>query len=39
MAMHLDNGPVYTSMIFLDSYVIPLAKKLKDCGIFGVASA
>jgi hypothetical protein len=24
---------------FLDFYVIPLAKKLKDCGIFGVSSA
>ena len=23
---------------FLDFYVIPLAKKLKDCGIFGVSS-
>ncbi|CAJ1960722.1 unnamed protein product [Cylindrotheca closterium] len=23
---------------FLDNYVIPLAKKLKDCGVFGVAS-
>lgn len=25
-------------MDFFDSYVIPLAKKLKDCGVFGVAS-
>lgn len=24
---------------FLDYYVIPLAKKLKDCGVFGVSSA
>lgn len=24
---------------FYDNYVIPLAKKLKDCGVFGVASA
>jgi 3'5'-cyclic nucleotide phosphodiesterase len=24
---------------FLDFYVIPLAKKLKDCGVFGVSSA
>jgi hypothetical protein len=23
---------------FFDFYVIPLAKKLKDCGIFGVSS-
>ena len=23
---------------FLDFYVIPLAKKLKDCGVFGVSS-
>ena len=23
---------------FLDFYVIPLAKKLKECGVFGVAS-
>ena len=23
---------------FLDYYVIPLAKKLKDCGVFGVSS-
>ena len=23
---------------FLDHYVIPLAKKLKDCGVFGVSS-
>jgi len=25
-------------MGFFDGYVIPLAKKLKDCGVFGVAS-
>ena len=24
---------------FFDFYVIPLAKKLKDCGVFGVSSA
>jgi hypothetical protein len=24
---------------FFDNYVIPLAKKLKECGVFGVASA
>lgn len=24
---------------FFDGYVIPLAKKLKDCGVFGVSSA
>jgi hypothetical protein len=24
---------------FYDNYVIPLAKKLKECGVFGVASA
>jgi 3'5'-cyclic nucleotide phosphodiesterase len=23
-------------MVFFDAYVIPLAKKLKDCGVFGV---
>jgi hypothetical protein len=23
---------------FFDNYIIPLAKKLKDCGVFGVAS-
>ena len=23
---------------FFDTYVIPLAKKLKDCGVFGVSS-
>lgn len=23
---------------FLDFYIIPLAKKLKDCGVFGVSS-
>lgn len=23
---------------FFDCYIIPLAKKLKDCGVFGVAS-
>jgi hypothetical protein len=23
---------------FFDNYVIPLAKKLKDCGVFGVSS-
>lgn len=25
-------------MKFFDNYVIPLAKKLKDCNIFGVSS-
>jgi len=25
-------------MGFFDFYIIPLAKKLKDCGVFGVAS-
>lgn len=24
---------------FFDNYVIPLAKKLKECGVFGVSSA
>jgi hypothetical protein len=24
---------------FYDFYIIPLAKKLKDCGVFGVSSA
>ena len=23
---------------FFDNYIIPLAKKLKDCGVFGVSS-
>jgi hypothetical protein len=23
---------------FYDNYIIPLAKKLKECGVFGVAS-
>ena len=26
-------------LMFYDHYVIPLARKLKDCGVFGVASA
>ena len=26
-------------MGFYDFYIIPLAKKLKDCGVFGVSSA
>lgn len=26
-------------MGFFDFYIIPLAKKLKDCGVFGVSSA
>ena len=25
-------------ILFFDKYVIPLAKKLDDCGVFGVAS-
>jgi hypothetical protein len=25
-------------LVFFDNYIIPLAKKLKDCGVFGVAS-
>eukprot|EP00934_Nitzschia_sp_Nitz4_P007763 Nitzschia sp. Nitz4//scaffold37_size175936//118664//127302//NITZ4_002057-RA/size175936-augustus-gene-0.10-mRNA-1//1//CDS//3329549821//7753//frame0 len=29
------NGELW----FFDNYVIPLAKKLKECGVFGVASA
>jgi hypothetical protein len=29
------NGELW----FFDNYVIPLAKKLKDCGVFGVTSA
>lgn len=28
------NGELW----FFDNYVIPLAKKLKDCGVFGVSS-
>ena len=28
------NGEIW----FYDNYIIPLAKKLKDCGVFGVAS-
>jgi hypothetical protein len=32
-------APRYQGEIgFFDFYVIPLAKKLKDCGVFGVAS-
>lgn len=29
---------LYSEIGFLDFYVIPLAKKLKDCGVFGVSS-
>ena len=25
-------------MLFVQFYIIPLAKKLKDCGVFGVSS-
>jgi hypothetical protein len=28
------NGEIW----FFDNYVIPLAKKLKECGVFGVSS-
>ena len=38
----MDKDPAenwYTSEIgFFDNYIIPLAKKLKDCGVFGVSS-
>ena len=38
----LDSDPTenwYKGEIgFLDFYVIPLAKKLKECGVFGVSS-
>ena len=29
---------IIASVGFFDFYIIPLAKKLKDCGVFGVAS-
>ena len=39
---HADNDPSETwyqgELGFYDFYIIPLAKKLKDCGVFGVAS-
>ena len=38
----VDNDPANTwyngELGFFDNYVIPLAKKLKDCGVFGVSS-
>ena len=37
-----DKDPSLTwyqgELQFLDNYIIPLARKLKDCGVFGVAS-
>ena len=37
-----ENDPSETwyqgELGFYDFYIIPLAKKLKDCGVFGVAS-
>ena len=30
---------VFTTTGFFDFYIIPLAKKLADCGVFGVSSA
>jgi hypothetical protein len=39
---HADNDPSETwyqgELGFYDFYIIPLAKKLKECGVFGVAS-
>jgi class 3 adenylate cyclase len=39
---HAENDPSETwyqgELGFYDFYIIPLAKKLKDCGVFGVAS-
>jgi hypothetical protein len=39
---HADNDPSESwykgEMGFFDFYIIPLAKKLKDCGVFGVSS-
>jgi hypothetical protein len=38
----MDNNPsegwYQGELSFLDNYVIPLAKKLKECGVFGVSS-
>ena len=30
--------PPISELWFYDNYVIPLAKKLKNCGVFGVSS-
>ena len=32
------NGRDYGEIAFFDHYVIPLSKKLRDCGVFGVSS-
>ena len=32
--LHTDDAELW----FFDHYIIPLAKKLKDCGVFGAAS-
>jgi class 3 adenylate cyclase len=41
-AGRMENNPADMwykgEMGFFDNYIIPLAKKLKDCGVFGVAS-
>ena len=40
-AMHDPNHWDPSSLLlagFFDFYIIPLAKKLKDCGVFGVSS-
>jgi hypothetical protein len=38
----MDNNPAdgwYNGELwFFDNYIIPLAKKLKECGVFGVSS-
>ena len=33
-----SNGWYKSELGFFDFYIIPLAKKLKDCGVFGVSS-
>lgn len=39
---HADKDPLESwyegELAFFDNYIIPLAKKLKECGVFGVAS-
>jgi hypothetical protein len=36
--IHRSVGIVESCGSFFDNYVIPLAKNLKDCGVFGVSS-
>ena len=38
MEKHPADGWYKGELWFYDNYIIPLAKKLKDCGVFGVAS-